>query len=118
MASFSLYPWVMTIHGYLSFRMLDDIPNKGLFPPDTQHSLASVIQYDGLHFQGISLDAKNSFGYHVIYDGIYHPENRIRIIRISDPFLNMKIDIKFWKYGMSRLKVYLLNQDLQPHPPL
>ena len=60
-ASFSSYPWVMTICD-IEASILDDIPNKVLFPQDTQYSLASVILYDGSHFKGISLDAKNSQG--------------------------------------------------------
>ena len=87
-ASFSLCPWVMTIHGYLSFHTLDDIPNKVLFSQDTQYSLASVILFDGSHFKGISLDAKNSQGSHLIYEGMNGPANRIRINKMDDPISN------------------------------
>ncbi len=62
-----------------------DIPNKVLFCPDTQYSLASVILFDGSHFKGISLDAKTSHGNHLIYDGMNAPANRIQNIKMDDP---------------------------------
>ncbi len=59
-ASFSLCPWVITIRGHLDFNAIDDIPRNEIVPPDTQHSRASVILYNGQHFEGMSLDAKKS----------------------------------------------------------
>jgi len=58
-----------------------------LFPPDTQYSLASVILFDGSHFRGISRDAKNTHGNHLIYDGMNGPASRI-IIKMDDPISN------------------------------
>ena len=80
MASFSSCPWVMTITGHLDFNAVDDILKNMIFPPDTQYTLASVILHDGQHFKGISLDAKNSQGIHLIHDGMNEPENRIQTI--------------------------------------
>ncbi len=54
-----------------------------LFPPETQYTLASVILYNGAHFKGISLDAKNSHESHLVYDGLYH--SLIQIIKMDDP---------------------------------
>ena len=59
-----------------------------IFSPDTQYSLASVILFDGSHFKGISLFAKNSHGNHLIYDGMNGPANRIQIIKMGDPISN------------------------------
>ena len=62
-SSYSSCPWMMTICGTFSFRTPDDIPKEVIFPPDTQYSLASVIlSKNGLHFEGISFDAKNAHG--------------------------------------------------------
>ena len=33
-----------------------------IVPPDAQYSLAKVMLFNGQHFEGISLDAKNSQG--------------------------------------------------------
>ena len=55
-----------------------------IVPPDTQYSLASVILFNGQHFEGISLDAKNSQGIHLIYDGMNEPEKRIQTIKTDD----------------------------------
>ena len=59
-----------------------------LFPPDTQYSLANVILFDGSHFRRISVDAKNTHGNHLIYDGMNGPANRIRIFKTNDPISN------------------------------
>ena len=93
-ASYFLCPWVMTIHGYLSFHTLDDIPNKALFPTDTKYSLATVIPFDGSHFKGISLDAKNSHGKYLIYDRMNPPANRIQIIKMDDPISEYEFGYK------------------------
>ncbi len=58
------------------------------FLPDTQYSLANVILFDGSHFRRISVDAKNTHGNHLIYDGMNGPANRIRIIKMDDPISN------------------------------
>ena len=55
-----------------------------IFPPDTQYSLASVILFNGQHFEGISLDAKNSQGIHLIYDGMNEPDKWIQTIKTDD----------------------------------
>ena len=83
-ASFSSCPWVITIIGHLDFNAIDDIPKNVIIPPDTQYSLASVILFNGQHFEGISLDAKNSQGIHLIYDGMNEPEKRIQTIKTDD----------------------------------
>ena len=74
----------MTIHGHLDFNAIDDIPKNAIVPPDTQYSLASVILFNGQHFEGISLDVKNSQGIHLIYDGMNEPEKRIQTIKTDD----------------------------------
>ena len=83
-ASFSSCPWVITIRGHLDFNAIDDIPKNVIVPPDTQHSLASVILFNGQHFEGISLDSKNSQGIHLIYDGMNEQEKRIQTINADD----------------------------------
>ena len=55
-----------------------------IIPPDNQYSLASVLLYNGQHFEGISLDVKNSKGIHLIYDGMNEPEKRIQTIKTDD----------------------------------
>ncbi len=55
-----------------------------IVPTDTQYSLASVILFNGQHFKGKSLDAKNSQGIHLIFDGINEPEKRIQTIKTDD----------------------------------
>ncbi len=55
-----------------------------IISPDTQYSLASVILFNGQHFEGISLDVKNSQGIHLIYDGMNEPEKRIQTIKTDD----------------------------------
>ncbi len=57
-----LCPWVITIIGNLDVNPIDNIPKNVIVPPDTQYSPASVILFNGQHFEGISLDAKNSQG--------------------------------------------------------
>ena len=64
-----------------------------IIPPDTQYSLASAILFNGQHFEGISLDAKNPQGIHLIYDGMNEPEKRIQTIKTDDAILNMHIII-------------------------
>ena len=77
---------MMTIRGDYPFRTLNDIPKEVIFPPDTQYYLASVILiFNGLHFKGISVDAKNAHGKHLLYDGMNAPEDRIQMIKADDP---------------------------------
>ena len=75
---------MFSIPGHLDFNAIDDIPKNVIVPPDTQYSLASVILFNGQHFEGVSLDAKNSQGIHLIYDGMNEPEKRIQTIKIED----------------------------------
>ncbi len=84
----------MTIRGYLSYHTLDIIPKKVLFPPVTHYSLASVILFNGSHFRGLSVDAKNTHGNHLIYDGMNGPANRIQIIKMGDPISNYADEYK------------------------
>ena len=85
-SSYSSCPWMMTIRGDYPFRTLNDIPKEVIFPPDTQYYLASVILiFNGLHFKGISVDAKNAHGKHLLYDGMNAPEDRIQMIKADDP---------------------------------
>jgi hypothetical protein len=63
-ASFSSYPWVMTIIGvsktFHSFQTLDDISKQVVVPPDIPYSLAGVLLHDGSHFRAISVDDQKS----------------------------------------------------------
>ncbi len=77
-----------------SFHTLENIPKNMLVPQETQYALARVIFYDGLHFRGISLDAKNSHGHHLINDGMYCPANNIQIIKMGDPISKYALGYK------------------------
>ncbi len=90
---------------------------KGLFPSDTQYSLANVILYDDLHFKEISLDAKNSHGNH-LYDGMNAPVNRIQNIKMDDPISKHAFRYKILELWYVKVKLHLLNQDLHLYPPL
>ena len=72
--------------------------------PRHQYSLASVIQFDGSHFKGIRLDAKNSHGNHLIYDGMNGLAKRIQIIKIDDP-------ISKYAFGYKILELWYVKVD-------
>jgi len=86
-ASFSSYPWVMTLVGdsktnqFHSFQTLDDITKQVLVPPVNQYSLAGVLLHDGSHFRAISVDTINPHGNHVIYDRMHGPPKRIQMVK-------------------------------------